>query len=263
MPRSRNKLTGIATDRDRERSGSSRWPWSAALACGSAAFAQAAERHRRGAGCSGRRPIARPVTAGPATAARWTARCRTAPICARPARPRRPDHDHQMRPARDRHAAIRSAGLQRRPLLRPQAGRPARPADDARSAGDAAATKSSCSPISCSPRSSARARWTTRKCIEFWGREVEACKRVSEVGNSGGRMRTLRPHELRPASPARRRWPLPLCNGMTNVALVQREHEQIARVLEVVVFHRMQVASARLHREILLRPDRIGRPARP
>src|SRR6516162_9157091 len=36
---------------------------------------------------------------------------------------------------------------------------------------------------------------------------------------------------------------------------IQREDEQVARVLEVVVFHRMQVASARLHGEILLRPD--------
>src|SRR5216683_763741 len=38
---------------------------------------------------------------------------------------------------------------------------------------------------------------------------------------------------------------------------VQRKHEQVARVFQVVVFHRVQMASARLHREILLRPDRV------
>src|SRR5436305_194122 len=38
---------------------------------------------------------------------------------------------------------------------------------------------------------------------------------------------------------------------------IQREHEQIARVLELVELLRMQVAAAGLHREILFRPDRI------
>src|SRR5258708_17607352 len=46
--------------------------------------------------------------------------------------------------------------------------------------------------------------------------------------------------------------------GMT--ASVQREDEQIARVFEGVVFHGMQVASARLYREKLLRPDRVDDP---
>jgi hypothetical protein len=38
---------------------------------------------------------------------------------------------------------------------------------------------------------------------------------------------------------------------------VQREDEQIARVLEVVVFHGMLVTAARLHSEVLLRADRV------
>ncbi len=39
---------------------------------------------------------------------------------------------------------------------------------------------------------------------------------------------------------------------------IQREHEQVARVLQPVVLHRMQVAAAGLHGEILLGPDRVG-----
>src|SRR5260370_31561326 len=42
------------------------------------------------------------------------------------------------------------------------------------------------------------------------------------------------------------------------VTLIQRKHEQIARALQLVVFHGMYVAAAGLHREILLRADRIS-----
>src|SRR5262249_54851073 len=38
---------------------------------------------------------------------------------------------------------------------------------------------------------------------------------------------------------------------------IQREYEHVARVLEVIVFHWVQVASACLHREILFRADRV------
>src|SRR5262245_30862371 len=39
---------------------------------------------------------------------------------------------------------------------------------------------------------------------------------------------------------------------------VQREDEEIARVLQLVELHRMQVPSAGLHRQILLWPDGVG-----
>src|SRR5262245_15629314 len=39
---------------------------------------------------------------------------------------------------------------------------------------------------------------------------------------------------------------------------IEREHEQVARGLELVELDRMQVAAARLHREILLGSDRVG-----
>src|SRR5580704_8528986 len=51
---------------------------------------------------------------------------------------------------------------------------------------------------------------------------------------------------------------LPRLRGREGIGSVQREDEQVARVFEIVVFHRMQVAPARLHSEILFRPDRIG-----
>src|SRR5207248_4482192 len=40
--------------------------------------------------------------------------------------------------------------------------------------------------------------------------------------------------------------------------LVQREHEHVARILEAIELHRMQVPAARLHREVLFGPDRVG-----
>src|SRR4030095_11182277 len=46
--------------------------------------------------------------------------------------------------------------------------------------------------------------------------------------------------------------------GLPPATSVQREHKQIARILEAVELHRMQVSAAGLHREVLLRPDRIG-----
>src|SRR5262245_5478767 len=39
---------------------------------------------------------------------------------------------------------------------------------------------------------------------------------------------------------------------------IQREYEQVARVLQLVELHGMQVAAAGLHRQILLRSDRIS-----
>src|SRR5882672_12001096 len=42
------------------------------------------------------------------------------------------------------------------------------------------------------------------------------------------------------------------------VRSIQRENEEVARRLELVIFHRMNVATARLHGDILLRPDRVG-----
>jgi len=44
---------------------------------------------------------------------------------------------------------------------------------------------------------------------------------------------------------------------------IQCEHEQIARVLQLVVLHRMQVTATRLHGEKLLRADSVGHRARP
>src|SRR6185369_15682193 len=41
-------------------------------------------------------------------------------------------------------------------------------------------------------------------------------------------------------------------------ASIQCEHEQIARVLQLVPVHRMQMPSAGLHGEILLRADRVS-----
>src|ERR1700726_2616342 len=38
---------------------------------------------------------------------------------------------------------------------------------------------------------------------------------------------------------------------------VQGKHEQVARCFQIVVLHRMQVAAAALHRQVLLGPDRI------
>src|SRR5438552_217574 len=38
---------------------------------------------------------------------------------------------------------------------------------------------------------------------------------------------------------------------------VQRKHKQIAGILQIVVFHGMQVPAAGLHREILLGSDRV------
>src|SRR5262245_38862538 len=43
-----------------------------------------------------------------------------------------------------------------------------------------------------------------------------------------------------------------------SILSVQREHEQVARVLQVIELDRMQVAAAGLHGEVLLRSDRIG-----
>jgi len=40
--------------------------------------------------------------------------------------------------------------------------------------------------------------------------------------------------------------------------LIEREDEQVARVLELVEFHRVQMPPAGLHREVLLRVDRVG-----
>src|SRR5216683_5816199 len=40
--------------------------------------------------------------------------------------------------------------------------------------------------------------------------------------------------------------------------LIQREHEQVARVREIIVLDRMQVSAAALHREKLLGADRVG-----
>jgi hypothetical protein len=40
--------------------------------------------------------------------------------------------------------------------------------------------------------------------------------------------------------------------------LIQREHEQVARVREIIVLDRVQVPAARLHGEKLLGPDRVG-----
>src|SRR5947209_8213442 len=42
------------------------------------------------------------------------------------------------------------------------------------------------------------------------------------------------------------------------IVSVQREDEHVARCLQLVVLHRMEVPTARLHGEILLRSDRIG-----
>src|SRR5260370_13800144 len=39
---------------------------------------------------------------------------------------------------------------------------------------------------------------------------------------------------------------------------IQREHEQVARRFEIVVLDGVQVATAALHRDILLGADRIG-----
>src|SRR2546426_3849499 len=46
--------------------------------------------------------------------------------------------------------------------------------------------------------------------------------------------------------------------GEENASSVQREDEQVARILEVIELHRVEVTSARLHGEILLRPDRVS-----
>src|SRR5215475_544285 len=47
-------------------------------------------------------------------------------------------------------------------------------------------------------------------------------------------------------------------NPSYDVASIQREYEHVAGIFQLVVFHRMQMAAAGLHGEILLRPDRIG-----
>src|SRR5262245_12867594 len=39
---------------------------------------------------------------------------------------------------------------------------------------------------------------------------------------------------------------------------IQRKHEQIARRFEIVVLDRVQVATAALHRDILVGADRVG-----
>src|SRR5215510_4145085 len=49
-----------------------------------------------------------------------------------------------------------------------------------------------------------------------------------------------------------------LTHPPSRASSVQREHEHVARVLELIEFDRMQMAAAGLHREILLGPDRIG-----
>src|SRR5712671_6447069 len=46
--------------------------------------------------------------------------------------------------------------------------------------------------------------------------------------------------------------------GEESPSSVQREDEQVARILKVIELHRVEVTSARLHGEILLRPDRVS-----
>src|SRR3954449_13402235 len=50
----------------------------------------------------------------------------------------------------------------------------------------------------------------------------------------------------------------PTLTHPTRSSSVQREHEHVARALELIELDRMQMATAGLHREKLLRPDRVG-----
>src|SRR5215467_6457944 len=64
-----------------------------------------------------------------------------------------------------------------------------------------------------------------------------------------------------PAVPTRRFAPPSPKTGRERGAAppsIQREHEQIARRFQIVVLDRMEVATATLHRDVLLRPDRVG-----
>src|SRR5262245_14664104 len=49
-----------------------------------------------------------------------------------------------------------------------------------------------------------------------------------------------------------------LTHPPSRASSVQREHEHVARVLELIEFDRMQMAAAGLHREILLGPDCVS-----
>src|SRR5262245_48093053 len=79
------------------------------------------------------------------------------------------------------------------------------------------------SPTSCWRRSSGRGRWTT-------------------------------PNASTTGAPTSKR----AASSRSSVVSIQGEDEQVARVLELVELHRMEVAAAGLHREILLRTDRVG-----
>ena len=88
--------------------------------------------------------------------------------------------DHQVRQAREGDAGLRPARLQRRPLLQHEGGRPEeQESADARPAGDAAGARDRAHRSTFfRRRSSARARWTSAKCVEYWGSDVEVCKEL-------------------------------------------------------------------------------------
>ena len=87
----------------------------------------------------------------------------------------------QVRATRQRDAGVRQVRLQRRPLLRPEAGRPQiTQAADARSAGDTAAARDRAIADFLFAKVIGQGPMDRAKCIEYWGSDVEACSEFAK-----------------------------------------------------------------------------------